>query len=169
MYLDFFKLKQLPFRLTADPRFHFENAQRTDATKHLLTALTGHAPAEGDGCILVGGEAGIGKTILVQHALGQLPNKFSVVQIRQPEISVAEFHEAFVTELEGGVPASRSPGMAANLNAALERQAALGRRVVLFLDNGEVLAEDLLEEILRLPWRSEAAQRSLRIVLAARP
>ncbi len=169
MYLDFFKLKQLPFRLTADPRFHFENAQRTDATKHLLTALTGHAPAEGDGCILVGGEAGIGKTILVQHALGRLPNKFSVVQIRQPEISVAEFHEAFVTELEGGVPASRSPGTAANLNASLERQAALGRRVVLFLDNAEVLSEELLEEILRLPWRSEAAQRSLRVVLAARP
>ena len=109
MYLDFFKLKQLPFRLTADPRFHFENAQRTDAKKHLLAALTGPAPAEGDGCILVGGEAGIGKTILVQHALGQLQNKFSVVQIRQPEISVAEFHEAFVTELEGGAPAVPTP------------------------------------------------------------
>ena len=169
MYLDFFKLKQLPFRLTADPRFHFENAQRTDAKKHLLAALTGPGSAEGDGCILVGGEAGIGKTILVQHALGQLQNKFSVVQIRQPEISVGEFHEAFVAELEGGAPGSRSAGMAANLNAVLDRQAGLGHRVVLFLDNGEALAEDLLEEILRLPWRSEAAQRSLRIVLAARP
>jgi general secretion pathway protein A len=169
MYLEFFKLKQLPFRLTADPRFHFENGQRTDAKKHLLAALTGPAPAEGDGCTWVSGDAGMGKTILVQDTLAQLQNKFIVVQIRQPEISVAEFHEAIVAELDGGLPAARHPGAAANLNASLERQAGLGRRVVLFLDNGEVLTEDLLDEILRLPWRSEAAQRSLRVVLAARP
>jgi len=167
MYLDFFKLKQLPFRMTADPRFHFENAQRADAKKHLLAALNGHAAEAG--CMLVAGEAGIGKTILVQDALGQLQNKFSVVQIRQLEISVAEFHEAIVTELEAGLPASRGQGTGAKLNASLDRQAGLGRRVVLFLDNGEVLTEELLDEILRMPWRSEAAQRSLRVVLAARP
>lgn len=166
MYLDFFKLKQLPFRMTADPSFHFENAQRADAKKKLLAALT-EAPAGGEGCVWVGGETGIGKTILVQDALGVLRNQFTVVQIRQPEISIAEFHEAIITVLGAKTPASARKG--SDLSTCLAEHARAGRRVLLFLDNGEVLSADLLEEILSMPWRSEVTQRVLRIVLAARP
>jgi type II secretory pathway predicted ATPase ExeA len=168
MYLDFFKLKQLPFRMTADPGFHFENAQRAEAKKKLLAALT-EAPPGGEGCVWVSGEAGIGKTILVQDALEQLRDRFAVVQIRQAEISIAEFHEAIITVLGPKTPVQAGAGSVADLNACLAEHAKSGRRVLLFLDNGEVLSADLLDEILRMPWRSETTQRILRIVLAARP
>jgi general secretion pathway protein A len=168
MYLDFFKLQQLPFRLTADPRFHFQNTERADAKRHILAALGESASAEDDGCILVSGDAGVGKTILIHDVLDQLPSHFIVVRILQPEISVAEFHEAIVTELDGGVPASRGAGTAANLDACLANHAAQGRVVVLALDNGEVLGEELLDELLRLPARTAVAKRRLRVIFAAR-
>ena len=168
MYLDFFKLQQLPFRLTADPRFHYDSTERADAKRHLLAALREHTSADGDGCILVTGDAGVGKTILAQDVLGQLQPQFVVIRIHQPEISVAEFHEAIVAELGGEAGSPRAAGVGADLDACLAKQAALGSCVVLFLDSGEVLADDLLDELLRLPRRSAASKRSLRVMLAAR-
>jgi general secretion pathway protein A len=166
MYLDFFKLKQLPFRLTADPRFHYKDAARADAAERLLTALSGPSA---DGCLLVTGDAGIGKTILIHAVLDQLPERFVVVQIRQPEISVAEFHAAIAAELGADAPAAGGAAAGANLDASLARQAAMGRCVVIALDNGELLAEQLLDEILRLPGRNGTAPGSLRVIIAARP
>jgi type II secretory pathway predicted ATPase ExeA len=168
MYLDFFRLQQLPFRLTADPRFHFQNAERADSKRHLLAALAENDSAGDDGCILVSGDAGVGKTILVHDVLEQLPSHFIVVRIIQPEISVAEFHEAIITEVDGGAPGSLGTGTAAMLDACLANHAALGRVVVLALDNGEVVAEELLDELLRLPRRSAVAKRGLRVIVAAR-
>jgi general secretion pathway protein A len=168
MYLDFFKLQQLPFRLTADPRFHYESAERSNAKRHLLAALGEGAPVEDEGCLLISGDAGVGKTILVQDVLGQLSKPFVIVQIRQPGISVAEFHEAIAAELGADAPAAGGSGTAANVDACIEREAALGHRVVLAVDSGEILSEELLDEILRLPGRSSAAKLNLRVVLAAR-
>lgn len=166
MYLDFFKLQQLPFRLTADPRFHYENMDRAEAKRDLLAALGAGTSADGSGCILVSGDAGVGKTILVHDVLGLLQDRCAVIRISQPEISVAEFYAAITAELENDAPASSAA--AANLETCLANQAALGRLVVLALDNGEALGEELLEELLRLPGRSGIARRSLRVILAAR-
>ena len=168
MYLDFFKLKQLPFRLTADPRFHYKDAQRADAVKRLLAVLGGPPSAQFEGCALVSGDAGVGKTILVHDVLEKLPEQFLVVPIRQPDVSVAEFHEAIAVELGADAPGPQGSGVGATLDACLERLAGQQRCVVLAVDNGELLAEPLLDEILRLPGRSRATAGILRVVLAAR-
>src|SRR5277367_5714264 len=106
MYLDFFNLQKLPFRLTADPRFHYETAERADAKRHMLAALVEDVSPEGDGCVLVSGDAGVGKTILVHDVLSHLDNRFVVIRIGQPEISVSELHDAVIWELERDAPAS---------------------------------------------------------------
>jgi general secretion pathway protein A len=168
MYLDFFKLKQLPFRLTADPRFHFKDAARADAVKKLLAALGGSPSAQFEGCALVSGDAGVGKTTLVHDVLEQLPEQFIVVPIRQPDMSVAEFHEAIAVELGADAPGPQGSGTGVTMDACLERLAAQQRSVVLAVDNGELLAEPLLDEILRLPGRSRATAGMLRVILAAR-
>jgi general secretion pathway protein A len=168
MYLDFFKLQQLPFRMTADARFHFQNTDRADAKRRTLAALGESACAEDNGCILISADAGVGKSILIHDVLDQLPSNFIVVRILQPEMSLAEFHEAIVTELDGAAPGSYRAGTAMNLDACLASHAALGRVVVLALDNGEVLGEELLDELLRLPRRSAVAMRGLRVIFAAR-
>ena len=68
MYLEFFKLQELPFRLTADPRFHYRGVEHVRAQESLRRGL------EEGGCVWVTGEAGVGKTILVQDLLGLLPS-----------------------------------------------------------------------------------------------
>jgi general secretion pathway protein A len=168
MYLEFFNLQNLPFRLTADPRFHYETAERADAKRHMLAALLEDASPEGDGCVLVSGDAGVGKTILVHDVLSHLDSRFVVIRIGQPEISVSELHDAVIWELERDAPASYGTGRNTDLDAHLTIQTALGRTVVLAMDNGEALAEDVLDELLRMPQRSRATRRGLRVILAGR-
>jgi type II secretory pathway predicted ATPase ExeA len=158
MYLEFFKLKQLPFRLTADVRFHYKETQRAAAVNKLLSFALGAPSGDSGGCVLVSGDAGVGKTILVHEVLSQLPETHVIVQIRQPEISIAEFHQAIAAELGNGE----------TLHACLAAQAALGRHVILSLDNGELMTQALLDEIFRLGARDGTVPGSLRIVLAAR-
>src|ERR1700716_2437761 len=94
MYLDFFKLQQLPFRLTADPNFYYRGVEHVRAQESLRRGL------EEGGCVWVTGEAGVGKTILVQDLLGLLPSDWLVIQIRQPEISVDEFYQSISAQFE---------------------------------------------------------------------
>jgi len=164
MYLDFFKLKELPFRLTADPRFYFLGADQEIAKSCVRAAI-----AEADGCILLSGDSGVGKTILLQDLLSELTEQYAVVQIRHPELSINEFYQAVLAQLDDRMPATVSTVQRASFDTCLARFAASGRSVVIALDNGELIAADLLDEVLRLPRRQRSGARNLRIVMAARP
>ena len=164
MYLEFFKLKQLPFRLTADPRFHFVGAEQARAKADLQSAVE-----RGGGLILVSGDAGVGKTILLQDFLDHPPQNVVTVQIRQPEMSVDEFYQAMLVQLDGDTAPPAGAAAAASFDSSLTQQAEQGRTIVVAVDNGELLPEALLDEILRLPRRNRAAERHLRLVVAARP
>ena len=167
MYLDFFKLQQLPFRLTADPRFYYRGVEHVRAQESLRRGL------EEGGCVWVTGEAGVGKTILVQDLLGLLPSDWLVIQIRQPEISVDEFYQSISAQFEeagfgtiGGGAGSPGGGGAVQFDAHAAQ--AAGRSIVVALDNGELMPEELLDETLRLPRREGEAGPGVKVIVAAR-
>ncbi len=163
MYLDFFKLKELPFRLTADRRFYFLGTAQELAKAQIRNGL-----AEAQGCMLLSADAGVGKTLLIQDLLAAIPARYLVVQIRHPEMSITEFLQAVLAQLDEPTPATARAELLANLDDCLARQAAMHRIVVLVVDNGELLSPELLDEILGLPVRRSAGERNLRVILAAR-
>ena len=163
MYLNFFKLKELPFRLTADPRFYFFGAAQEFAKSRLRNAL-----ADADGCMLLSGDAGVGKTTLLQDLLNEMPGLYTVVQIRNPEFSVNEFYQAVLAQLDERPSATVSSVVRANFDTCLARMAAVRRTLVLIVDNGELIGQDLLEELLRLPRRNGRGARNVRVLVAAR-
>lgn len=163
MYLDFFNLKQLPFRLTADPLFQYLGESQSRAKSRLRSGLM-----DGGGCQLLSGLTGVGKTLMIQDLLAEMPAYFLVVQIRQPEISVNEFYQAVLSQL-GDPPAGGTAADSRKHFSAHLAKLALGHRVVIvFIDNADLLADDLFEEILRLPYGAGRSERNLRIILAAR-
>lgn len=109
MYNSFFGLKELPFRLAADPRYHFLAESQESARVRLRNGLR-----DTDGCLLLMGEAGTGKTNLALDLLQELPETHVLVQVRNPDLSVAEFYQtvqwfdsnaaAEVFRFAGGVP-----------------------------------------------------------------
>ncbi len=64
MYLDYYKFKENPFNVTADPDFFYSGPSHMDAMSNLLYGI-GHRK----GIIVVTGEVGTGKTMLCRKLL----------------------------------------------------------------------------------------------------
>src|SRR5215472_11914469 len=67
MYAEFYGLTTRPFQLTPDARFFFESAVHRQAMAYLVYGLH-HA----EGFIVITGEVGTGKTILVDNLLATI-------------------------------------------------------------------------------------------------
>jgi hypothetical protein len=90
------------------------------------------------------------------------------VQIQHPELSVTEFYQTVLAQLDEQAPPTSRAALLAHFDSCMARQAALRLSVVVFIDNGEVIAPDLLDELLRLCRRKGGGARNLHILLAAR-
>ena len=164
MYTSFFNLNELPFRLGPDPRFHF----LAESREPMRTRLR-HGLRDADGCVVLTGEAGMGKTSLALELLQEYPEPNTLVTLRNPDMSVGEFYQAVLSNLdERPAPSARSAVLAA-FDTCLAREAAMCRSTVIFIDNAEQAPGDLLDEILRMSRRSTGSARQLRVLLAGEP
>src|SRR5436853_245799 len=74
MYTEFYKLSHLPFQLTPDARFFFESSVHRQAMSYLVYGLH-HA----EGFIVITGEVGAGKTMLVENLLSTIDESEFVI------------------------------------------------------------------------------------------
>ncbi len=67
MYLELFKLRELPFRLSPDPQFLYLSKQHARAKAYMESTvwLT-------DGFVVITGEIGSGKTTLIESFLEEI-------------------------------------------------------------------------------------------------
>jgi len=165
MYLEFFKLQRLPFKLTADTDFHYLDGGREIAKIELQRAIDASS-----GPVLLWGEAGVGKTILMESCLQQLSQYMRVASIRHPDMTSDEFYESVTAQLTGAdTVAGTSAGAGARFEKAASTVAAAGEQVLVAIDNGDLVSQDLLEDILRLTRRRRPEQVRVGVVLASRP
>ena len=67
MYAEYYGLTAMPFQLTPDRQFFFGSREHSRALSHLVYGL-----AQEEGFIVITGEIGAGKTMLVEHLWSQL-------------------------------------------------------------------------------------------------
>src|SRR4051812_42741781 len=101
MYESSFGIRELPFRLTPDPRFFF-------GTRGHIAALAQMRPAaeSGTGFVVVTGDVGSGKTTLVRAFAGDVDaSRFAVAHIVNTQLNSDDLIVA--TALAYGVPTPR--------------------------------------------------------------
>src|SRR5256885_15089955 len=86
MYLDPFKLKELPFRLSPDPQFLYLSKQHARAKAYMESTIWFT-----DGFVVITGEIGSGKTTLIESFLKEVPADVVVAQINQTQGSAIDF------------------------------------------------------------------------------
>src|ERR1700734_1866377 len=89
MYLDLFKLHELPFRLSPDPQFLYLSKQHARAKAYMESTVWFT-----DGFVVITGEIGGGKTTLIAFFLRELEKHVLVAQINQTQGSSIEFVES---------------------------------------------------------------------------
>lgn len=123
--------------------------------------------------LVLTGEAGTGKTLLVQHAIGQLGENAIPVLHGHPHSSFQGFLGTVCRQL--GLAGSQSEGSDLPEDRFdlfwnfLRAQSAQGRHFVVFVDNAHDMSDALLEELALLARWTEPAKRALQIVLIGLP
>jgi|KBSSwiStaDraftv2_1062776.scaffolds.fasta_scaffold49864_2 type II secretory pathway predicted ATPase ExeA len=163
MYKSFFGLRERPFNLVPDPRYLFMSTRQREAFSTLKYALTGPR-----GLTLLLGEAGTGKTTLVQAALfdGGGTNAQCVL-LSNPTLTRNEFYEFLANAF--GLPREAARSKTEFLFALrqhLEERQAQGLLTALVIDEAQSLSFELLEEVRLLSNMETQTEKLVSVVLA---
>ena len=164
MYLEPFKLKELPFRLSPDPQFLYLSKQHARAKAYMESTIWFT-----DGFVVITGEIGSGKTTLIESFLKEVPADVVVAQINQTQVSAIDFLQAVLVQFGFSPFKMRKAELISTLNSFLIEQYAAGRKVLLIVDEAQNLSMRVLEEIRMLSGVETTKEKVLRIILAGQP
>lgn len=165
MYAHHFALREAPFSITPDSAYFYPHESAQAAFNMLLVALR-----SGEGFLKVVGEVGCGKTVLCRQLLKTLQGECVTAYIPNPDMGPDDLLMALVLELGIVVPMpwSRHQVLKA-LTAFLLEQAALGQRVVVFIDEAQAIPVRTLESLRLLSNMETEKQKLLQLVLLGQP
>ena len=163
-YLDHFKLKEQPFRLTPDPDFLYWSKQHARAKAYMESTIW-----LADGFVVITGEIGSGKTTLLQSFLTELEDDVVYAVVSQTQLTPTEFLQAVLTEFGFKPFKKRKVELLDMLNMFLIEQYSNGKKVVLVVDEAQNLTRKVLEEIRLMSGIETHKEKVLRIILAGQP
>jgi len=158
------RLTGQPFQPAPDPLFYFESAAHRKAMSYL-----GYGLAQGEGFIVITGESGVGKSMLVDRLMATIDSRrlvaVKLIATRaEGEDMLRLTARAFGLPDNGGMSDLRD-----RIEAFLREQARAGRRALLIVDEAQALGVTALEELRLLGTVQLGGQPLLQIFLLARP
>jgi general secretion pathway protein A len=166
MYEHFFGLRERPFDLSPNPRYLFLGARHSEAINTLRYALQGPR-----GLTLLLGEAGSGKTTLVQTALSEIgTDKVQCVLVSNPTLTRQEFFEFLSDAFQlGDSAASSKARFLVAFRRHVEQRHARGELTAILIDEAQSLPYELLEEVRLLSNIETPTSKLLSVILAGQP
>lgn len=162
MYLEQFKLKELPFKIGPDPRFLHMTAQHEDALGACLLTIN-----ERGGLVVVYGEVGMGKTTIARRLLERAEEEnYQVGMLLNPGLFKTEL--AFLKTIMGefGVKTARAlADSVRNFDDFMATSNNEGQNLVLIIDEAQKLTPKMLDVLHALHNFESNTQKFLQIVL----
>ncbi|HEX7455329.1 MAG TPA: AAA family ATPase [Gallionella sp.] len=162
LYLDHFGLSLPPFSITPDSSFFFAGGDRGMFIAGLL-----HAAQQAEGIVLVIGEVGSGKTLMSRMLLARLPDNVDTVYLPNPDFSRDEIIDVIARDL--GVTAASQGMRLEALQQELIKRHALGRQVVVLIDEAHAMPADSIEEVRRLSNLETDQRKLVQLILCGQP
>jgi len=163
-YLEHFKLKEQPFRLTPDPDFLYWSKQHARAKAYMESTIW-----LADGFVVITGDIGSGKTTLLQSFLSELDDDIVYAVVSQTQLTPTQFLQSVLTEFGFKPFDKHKVELLDMLNMFLIEQYSNGKKVVLIVDEAQNLTKKVLEEIRLLSGIETHKEKVLRIILAGQP
>src|SRR5271169_209058 len=165
MYKQFFGLARNPFEISPDPFFYHPTPRHNEALANLHYGV-----GRRKGFIVITGEVGTGKTLLVRCLLAELrKNNIAFGYVFNPLLSTSEFFQYIMADLGLQYSGRSKTEMLLDLNRFLIQRHARGLITALVVDEAQALRPELLEEIRLLTNLETSQQKLLQIVLMGQP
>jgi type II secretory pathway predicted ATPase ExeA len=166
MYKSFFKLTRNPFNPTPDPVCFVPTKRHNEA----LAALY-HGVRQHKGFVVLTGEVGTGKTLLLRCLLGLLKESKDVAYayLFNARLSPTEFLQYILADF--GLPAHGKSKyeLLLDLGRFLTSRGSMKMTTVLIVDEAHHLSADILEEVRLLSNLETSDDKLLQIVLVGQP
>jgi len=165
MYKGFYNLQRNPFEITPDPSFLFPTKRHNEALASLYYGVTAHR-----GFVVLTGEVGTGKTLILRSLLGLLQRRdVAFALIFNPTLSPLEFMRYIALDFGLPVTGKAKDELIHVLNGFLLQRHQRGLTTILVVDEAHHLSPEILEEIRLLTNLETSQQKLLQIVLAGQP
>ena len=165
MYRPFYSLTRKPFEMSPDPYFYYPTTRHNEA----LTVLN-YGVREKKGLVVVSGEVGKGKTLLVRRLLDTPSrHKIAFAFVYNPMPSVSDFLALLLNDLGVPITPHSKVTLLFALNNFLLSRSNHWEATALVADEAQLLSWEPLEQI-RLLTNLETSQfKLLQIVLVGQP
>jgi type II secretory pathway predicted ATPase ExeA len=166
MYEHFFGFSELPFELTANPKYLFLAARQREALSVLQYGLLSAKSIT----VLIG-EAGTGKTTLIRAALeSDRCRHVRCIYLNNPALDTDDFVKLLALKFDLGKEAGESKALLLErLELLLRQRRTYGETTALVIDEAQSLSVELLEEVRLLANIETPSAKLLPLVLAGQP
>jgi general secretion pathway protein A len=166
LYENYWRLRDKPFRNTPDPRYFHFSRQHEEALARALYVVT-----EGQGAMLLTGECGCGKTLVTRALVDELdPARFEVALIPYPNLNPEELIREMLRQFGFDAEGWTKQRMLERLSAFLHRTRERGASTLAIVDEGQLVADDLTLEEIRLLLNFQQDQSfCLTLILVGQP
>lgn len=164
MYNGFFGFKEKPFKLVPNPDFLFLGRTHEEALAHLTYAVS-----QGDGFVEITGEVGTGKTTLCRVFLENLDKDIEAAFIFNPKLDSVQLLKAIHIELSIPFTDENPVSLTNSLNEFLLEKKALGKSVLVLIDEAQNLDRETLEQLRLLSNLETTRSKLLQIILVGQP
>jgi len=165
MYKAFFGLRSNPFEITPDPTFFFATPRHNEALASLY-----HGVTHRKGFVVLTGEVGTGKTLMVRCLLDLLRHEqVAMAVVFNPRLAVLEFLQYVALDLGLTVAGKSKSELLIEFNQYLIQRFQQGLNTVIIIDDAQQLSRALLEEVRLLTNLETTQQKLVQIVLVGQP
>jgi len=166
VYLSYFGLNEKPFSISPNPHYLFLSERHKEALAHLTYGL-----GEDGGFVLLTGEVGTGKTTITRSMLEQLPENTQVAMIHNPALSELELLASICDELNISYDTNNATlkSLTDIIKKHLETNNKSGGHTILIIDEAQLLAPNVLEQLRLLTNIETDHKKLLQIVLVGQP
>ena len=166
MYENFYGLSELPFELTANPKYLYLSEAQREALSILQYGLS-----SAKALTLLIGDAGTGKTTLIQAALdSERCRDVRCIYLNNPTLRADDFVRLLAHKFDLGPEVGESKALLlTQLEKLLRERHAAGLTTALVVDEAQSLSFEMLEEIRFLANIETTSIKLLPVVLAGQP
>jgi general secretion pathway protein A len=165
MYEDFYRLAGRPFQLSPDPGFLYQSRVHKRAYAYLEYGLY-----QGEGFIVITGEVGAGKTILVRNLLAHLnPEQVVAAHLVSSQLDADDLLRSVAASFGVPIRGVDKAVLLADIEKVLRRFASERKQALLIVDEAQNLTPRAVEELRMLSNFQTGGKALLQSFLVGQP
>jgi general secretion pathway protein A len=162
MYLAHFKLKKEPFGIVPDPEFLWLGRHQSHVMETLREGIF-----DRDGCLVLTGDVGTGKTVLVKRLVTQDGLAPVFITVSGPELTGLDFYHVLANEFHMNGRFESRQAFIADFTRMLSKAFGDDRQAILVVDEAQRLTREALKDLGVLADLPSNGKRLLKILLVA--